>query len=106
MVVLVKRVLTRKTPVEDQAVKTGRAASTNWMVAVGGMGVEIGMVLPSKAAVSSSPVQYGPLQFPSMLREERLDEQDQALSLRSWAFMASSMVAAIDIFIPKYRGCP
>jgi hypothetical protein len=106
VVALVKGVLTGKTPVEDWAVKAGGAALTNWMVVAGGMQVEIGMVSTSKAAVSSSPAQHGPPQSPSVLREERLDEQDQALSSRSWVFTASSMTAAIDIFTSKYRGCP
>jgi transposase len=90
--------------VEDRAVKAGGAALTDWMVAAGRMGVEVGMVLTSKA--SSSPAQHGPPQSPSVLREERLDERDRALSSRSWAFTASSMAAAIDIFTSKYRGCP
>jgi hypothetical protein len=87
-------------------VKAGGAVSANWMVAAGGMRVEIGMVSTSKLVVLSSPAQHGPPQSPSVLREERLDEQDQALSSRSWAFMASSMAVAIDIFMSKYRDCP
>ena len=106
VVALVKGVLTRKTPVEDGAVKAGGAALTDWMVAAGGMQVEIGMVSTGKAVVSSSPAQHGPPQSPRVLREERLDERDRALSSRSWAFTASSMAAAIDIFTSKYSGCP